>query len=491
MQKMCLPPYPPALIESIRSIGYTVESAVADLIDNSITAEASVVNIRFSPYGQPFVAILDNGKGMYPEELTLAMRHGSKNPIEFREENDLGRFGLGLKTASLSQCRRLTVVSLKGGIFSGRCWDLDIIIDDEAWTLLQLDLNEIFDLPLIDELERQGNGTLVIWQNLDRISSGESSLERALGAKMDRVWEHLALVFHRYLSGEDDLPKLEIYINERPVDPVDPYLQIRKATQKEREEVVMIEGQKVTIKPFILPHMSKLTSDELKAAGGEEGLRRHQGFYVYRNKRLIVWGTWFRLVKQEELTKLARVRVDIPNTLDHLWTIDIKKSTASPPEEVRQKLKQIVERIANRSREVYRFRGRKKNNNNFIQLWDRVQGREGISYKVNRKHPLVQAMEIKLNKDSQKIFHMLLKTLESSFPIDSLYADMAEEFRVNVNEENIKEKLLELAEQLFSVANEIEGGKKRILENLHMLEPFCLYPEIVQEIVKEECSYVE
>jgi hypothetical protein len=165
-----LPPAASDLLESMRALGYSFEAAVADLLDNSISAQSSSIDIKFSPHDNPYVSILDNGTGMLPADLTAAMRHGSKNPNLARNEQDLGRFGLGLKTASLSQCRRLTVVSLCEGFLSGRCWDLDHIAVRQDWMLLQLSDAELTGLPCIDQLQSRGHGTLVLWQNFDRLA---------------------------------------------------------------------------------------------------------------------------------------------------------------------------------------------------------------------------------------------------------------------------------------------------------------------------------
>ena len=112
-----MPPYAPILMESTRSIGYSVEAAIADVIDNSIAAFATNVEVNFFPSSDPYICILDNGNGMTISELENAMQYGSKNPLDTRSENDLGRYGLGLKTASLSQCRKLTVISKKTILF--------------------------------------------------------------------------------------------------------------------------------------------------------------------------------------------------------------------------------------------------------------------------------------------------------------------------------------------------------------------------------------
>lgn len=485
MAELIVEPYAPSLIESMRSVGYSLETAVADLIDNSISAGARKILIRYSPHDDPYVAILDDGSGMAPDELTRAMRHGSSNPWDIRAATDLGRFGLGLKTASLSQCRKMTVISFKEGYLSARSWDLDLIAEREQWVLYVPEPEEIEKLPLVDDLKCKGHGTIVLWQQLDRIVAGQPNIKRALAEKMDLVREHLALVFHRYLTGEPGLGKIEILMNENPLSSFDPFLTWHSATIPLQEEAILIENHAVMIKPFILPHISKLSPDELRKAGGEEGLRRNQGFYIYRNRRLIIWGTWFRITRQEELSKLARVRVDIPNTLDHLWTLDIKKSAAHPPEEVKQNLRRIVDRIVGTSRRVYTYRGRTTTSDKLIHSWSRVEGREGISYVVNREHPVVTAFSARLDDDGKRMLELLLDTIERTFPADALYADMASDRPRCCEEDNLQEKFKELALCLLTAADTIDGGKARLLTCLVSLDPFCQYPEITESIIKE------
>lgn len=337
MKTKSLPPYAPTLIESTRAIGYSLEAAIADIVDNSIAAGAKNVDIYFFPIDVAYVAILDDGRGMSENEIDLAMQYGSKNPTEQRDKKDLGRFGLGLKTASLSQCRCLTVVSKQDDKLEGRRWDIDHVSEMGDWSLIILDDDEMSQLPQIDELKKYQSGTLVIWQKLDRLKTGEINFELALGRKIDTVREHLSLVYHRYLAGESGITKLKLSINGEKIKPVDPFL-TEKSVQAMDDETLVIQGNKILVRPYILPHISKLSPDEIKTLGGKEGLRKQQGFYVYRNKRLLVWGTWFRMMRQGDLSKLARIRVDIPNTLDDLWTLDIKKSSALPPAEVRKNL---------------------------------------------------------------------------------------------------------------------------------------------------------
>ncbi len=486
MKEIHLPPLAPALIESLRAIGYSFETAIADLIDNSISAGSRKIEIQFRPYNNPYVAVIDDGDGMTSDEMVQAMRHGCQHPARERDGKDLGRFGLGLKTASLSQCRRLTVASVRDGKLSAGCWDIDVIDARKDWVLITLSREEALAKPHVCDLLDRDHGTVIIWEKLDKIEAGFGNLERRLGELIDRSREHMALVFHRYLAGERKQSKVDILINQNPVVPVDPYLTLHRATQALPEEVFNIEGSGVRVRPFILPHISKLSPDEMRRAGGEEGLRKYQGFYVYRNYRLINWGTWFRLARQEELTKLARVMVEIPNTLDHLWTIDVKKSTASPPEQVRDGLRRIIERISDSSRRVYTFRGRRTGSSPVVHAWDRIKARDGIQYHINRDHPLVQTTKALLQGEQLPVLEALLQMLEMAFPFDAAYADMAAERRIERKDEEAteEESLYEIAFRMFDAIRDQSEAAERLLTGLSLIEPFAFFPDLTKRIVQ-------
>lgn len=468
----------------MRAVGYSLEAAVADLIDNSISAQARSIRVRFSPYGEPYIAIVDDGVGMSEPELLNAMRHGSRSPNEKRAATDLGRFGLGLKTASLAHCRRLTVASVAQGEVCAAVWDLDVIDETQRWTLLLLNRREIKTIPHLEEIVGRKRGTVVLWQNLDRLGIGEGSIEEGMRYGMVRVREHLSLVFHRFLQPDDPAQKrVAISLNEDPLDPRDPFLSDHRATHKLPPETIRIGTASVLVQPYILPHFSKLSSAELELAGGEEGLRRQQGFYVYRSRRLIVWGSWFRLAGHEELTKLARVKVDIPNSLDPLWTLDIKKSVASPPAIVAQNLRRIIARIGQSSRRVYTYRGRKANDDAFVHVWDRVEQREGIEYRINRQHPLLTAMLDALDDADAPLLESLLRTIEKMLPVEALYADMASRPRdVLHSAEPSEEDLYDLAGRLRDACAD-DQQRELLLQKLSVLEPFVHFPEITRTIV--------
>ena len=215
-------PNPKSTINSYRSFGYNLSTAIADILDNSISAKSNTIELVSKWNGaDSYLYVLDNGKGMNLEELIVAMTPGSKDPEEERNENDLGRFGLGLKTASFSQCKRLTVISKKKGYsLVKRCWDIDFINQQQQWLLLDYVSDNQFE-KLFDDLD---SGTLVLWEKLDRIV-GNSSIENemvknAFYQELTIVREHLSLVFHKFLESN----KLKINTNGFSVEPYNPFL---------------------------------------------------------------------------------------------------------------------------------------------------------------------------------------------------------------------------------------------------------------------------
>ncbi len=482
METIDLPPYAPILIESTRAIGYSLEAAIADIIDNSIAADASMVHVRFFPVDDPYLAIIDDGSGMKDEEITQAMQYGSTNPLDERNKKDLGRFGLGLKTASLSQCRQLTVVSKKDSHLVGRRWDIDHVHKTGKWSLIVLSEDEILQLECIDSLMAFQSGTMVLWKKLDRMQKGEINFIHSMGDRMQEVGKHLSLVYHRYITGETGIRKLSIYLNDQKLAAADPFLQ-KRSFQAMADETYILHGEKITIRPYILPHISKLTANEIALLGGKDGLRRQQGFYIYRNKRLLVWGTWFRMMRQGDLSKLARIQVDIPNTLDDFWTLDIKKSTAIPPPELRKCLETVIQNIAEKSKQTWVFRGKKEITDKVQHVWNRLKRPNGdVLYEINRDHPLVSAAFDAISDRS--IIETLLRQIEQSLPVNQLYVDMNSdehfENEIQVSEAETKTMLVSL---LAMCPN--PESKHDLLASIKTTEPFCFYPDLIATAEKE------
>ena len=482
MKTIEMPPYAPTLIESTRAIGYSLEAAVADIIDNSIAAGARNVDLFFFPIEGAYIAVLDDGVGMDTDTLNSAMQYVSKNPNAERDEKDLGRFGLGLKTASLSQCRCLSVITKQGERIEGRRWDLDHVAQAESWSLLVLGEEDINEIPQIEVLRSYDHGTLVVWQSLDRLKAGEINFEAALGRKIDGVRYHLALVYHRYLSGEKGLTKLKLNINGVKVSPKNPFL-IGKSTQPMDDESLYVRGQKIVVRPYILPHTSKLSKEEIDELGGKEGLRAQQGFYVYRNKRLLVWGDWFRMMRKGDLSKLARIQVDIPNTLDDLWTLDIKKSAAIPPAEVRSNLKNIIAKLADHSKRTWTYRGKKETSDDITHVWNRLKTRNGgYVYEINKENPfLVQIMNA--HPEVKKDLLLLLRQIDAGIPLNALYLDLTNDEKIG-NEQDIQLKeIIQMVQQILQTTDTTLHGT--MIDTLVGSEPFSLYADEIRKAYAE------
>lgn len=479
-----LPPRASAMIEAMRDIGYSLESAVADIIDNSITARAGHIDVRFGWHdAKPWIGIVDDGNGMSPKLLREAMRPGSRNPLESRSKDDLGRFGLGLKTASFSQCRRLTVVSRQDGIESAARWDLDYVAKSDKWTLLRPSQSEVELLPCIDELGHKG--TLVLWESIDRIEfdGRDERGHQQLNEQMALVVEHIARVFHRFISGERTLPRVVMRVNKAEVQAFDPFNEKNPATQVLQEERVVTKTGDVLMQAYVLPHHSKVSQQEYLRMAGGEGYLRNQGFYVYRNRRLIIWGTWFRLAPQEELSKLARVKVDIPNTQDHLWAIDVRKSRARPPASVRTRMKQIVERIRSSAKRPYTHRGIAVPAGTTAAVWQRRAFNDAVKYEVNVEHPLVADLRADLDEDARNRIDVILRMVGAAFPAAVFFSDYA------TNPRSLEPGICDVGAlvtlaRLVAVANpgiDLKG----LRELLGGIEPFAAWPKELERVARD------
>lgn len=480
MESKIVLPFAPILVESTRSIGYSFETALADIIDNSIGKKASEIKINFSSIDPQYIVIMDNGVGMSEEELESAMRYGSKSSLDEREKDDLGRFGLGLKTASLSQCRKLTVLTKRDGKTNAACWDLDHIVQEQDWALIIYDDSEQRNLPFSNYLDDKQSGTIVIWQEFDRIAVGSANPQKVFDENIERARSHISLVFHRFLDSPTN--RLKIYFNEEQIEPIDPFLTSNPATQPLTEQTLRIEGSTIKVKPFILPHVSKVSSKDKKKLGELADLRSNQGFYIYRNKRLIIWGTWFRLVKIQELNKLARIRVDIPNTLDSVWEIDVKKSTASLPDKIKRNLVTIVENSVGKSENVYRYRGRKTSQDDMQHIWDVIDNRGKFQYLINRDVPIYKKLENSLDEESLGYLNSFIKTLEDSFPYNDVY------YRLAKNENSVETERMDfddaykVIEDSVLAYREMFGDISTYLTTLDKIDCFSKYPDAIKKI---------
>ena len=499
-------PKPCALIESLRSVGYTLPTAVADILDNSITAHATSVWIDFHWSGEiSHVSILDDGDGMNETELINAMRPGSMNPLDNRGPDDLGRFGLGLKTASFSQCRKLTVWTKSSGVIHGRCWDLDYVAKHDEWRLKKAAPPNT--LKSYEKFRSLKSGTLVLWEDLDRTVDGSpsSSTEaqtRFLSLVQD-VHAHLAMIFHRFLEGTTTSARspLKIFLNGdgkgNLIQPWNPFVIDGAPNPKESPlESITIGENTVYIRGFVLPHKDRLTEQQFRVGCGPNGWIAQQGFYIYRNDRILVAGDWLRLGRtkpwaKEEQYKLARLSLDIPNSMDHEWSLDIKKSTARPPAPIRERLTDLAETIRNDGRQVFSHRGEngpKPGAPSAVidRPWCTKKRSDRIVYQINRKHPLIESAITSLGPLSKHVEPML-RLIEETVPIQRIWLDTAEspdEHAIPYEGYDEDTLLRDIGMTCHFLSQSITS-KDTLRAYLLAVEPFNRYPHSVDKVLKE------
>jgi hypothetical protein len=355
------------LIRSLRDMGYGFAAAVADLIDNSIEAKANTVWVDVVWDGEvSYVTIADNGLGMSPQELREALRFGSERDYE---DEDLGKFGLGLKTASLSQCLKLTVATRQNpnrADISAYCWDVDHVDATNRWEILPVKPTELHDG--VRQHLKETTGTVVIWERLDRIlgykkPEGEMA-RKQLMAMCRELEEHVAMVFHRFLSGEVRGKRFAIYINENKVMPWDPFARGEDATKKLEAKTFRVEGAKgrgdIIVEPYVLPHQSRFsTPDAFNRASGPAKWNRQQGFYIYRADRMIQSGGWSGLRALDEHRKLSRIAISFNPKLDDEFKINVPKMRVSLPASVRDEIGKAIGIAVKMAEDEYRKKERK------------------------------------------------------------------------------------------------------------------------------------
>jgi hypothetical protein len=477
------------MIESLRAFGYNLQTAIADLIDNSISAGANNIWLSFCWDSiNSHVSIRDDGHGMTEAQLINAMRPGSQNPLEERAADDLGRFGLGLKTASFSQCRRLTVASrAENHAVATRRWDLDYVNQVNEWRLLRTPAEG--STQKLNQLQTMACGTIVLWECLDRII-GDVKTDDQKGqddflAAVEVVENHLAMVFHRFLEKRNGL---KIWINQRPVQPWNPFLPDAEATQFLPLELLAFRGETVKIQSYILPHHSKIDPDRYQKAAGVNGWNAQQGFYVYRNQRLLVAGDWLGLgeYRKDEHCKLARIQLDLPNSMDSDWNIDIKKSRARPPASLKTDLKRIAKLTRDRATDIYRHRGKiieRENAEKHVFPWYKKLRRGKVFYAVNHEHPLVQEV-LKLPNTCQSVIRALLRLLEETVPVQQIWIDNSTEPEKQPQpfDGTPSEQVLEIMIEIYQALRKSGMTQEQVCARILTMEPFQRFENLVKTL---------
>ena len=478
------PPKAGAMINTLRAFGYNLQTAIADIIDNSISAKAQNIWVNYEWRGEnSWVAITDDGTGMDKDNLVQAMTPGSKDPSHDREIHDLGRFGLGLKTASFSQCRALTVMSRKEDhSLINRHWDLDYVNHTGKWNLLDYLPSREF----LKYLEPLNHGTTVLWQKIDRLvgkSSEQDFSSRSIFLEeFELVEEHLSLVFHRYI----DRKKITIWMNGYELQAWDPFLKEISGTQRIASE--SLDNDQVKVKCYVLPHISKLAEEERLIAKTDRWYDL-QGFYIYRNNRLLLFGDWLGLFSKNEHFKNARILVDIPNSLDHEWKIDIKKATATPSIRVRKDLQRLGKFTRKAAGAVHRFRGNQImlddsiKSFSFQPLWKARKTRDDVRhYYINTKHPLIEEL-LSSESINKSDFQKVLKIIGETTPVESIIQFNSEDpegHELRDKNKNPNSGTIELAKKMYNSLKSTGLDKEVAIKQIFNIEPFNQYPQLIE-----------
>ena len=484
-------PHAKMLLVALLSVGYINETAIADIVDNSVSGMATKIELYFD-WDNRRIIVADNGLGMDYQELMDAMEIGSADPNEIRPSQDLGRFGLGLKTASFSMAKKLLVVSKKNSIVSNAEWDLDMVAFEDKWEVSEYDELEISEiLESVNTYTHYNNweqGTLIIISELDRLID-EDNIEKSKKYfyKMVRsIKSHLAITFHRFME-EDGL---QIFVNGNEIIPWNPFWIESPSTMELAREELFDGKNEVIVEPYILPHKNKFGSEEeYKKAAGAKDWRGQQGFYVYRSRRLLVYGTWFGKLKKEPAYNLARIKLDMSADSDFEWDIDIKKSKATLPVVIEEQITQIAYLAIEKSVAVYNSRGvynRKNtaNNTSLKYVWEQRKNTSGnYMFYLNKKHPMLLKILSEMDENAQKQLKTYLSLIESYSPT-MLSGVMDKDTDFMVSDADKQKDILNIQEKV-KIYRMLQYDDTEIFGTLHDSPEYLYLREDLKKIIEE------
>lgn len=418
-------PNPEFLIKSIAEQGYSLETALADLIDNSISANANRVEVLTQIDKEPFILFLsDNGNGMDLDSLKKNMQFPSKSPEESRDRNDLGRFGLGLKTASFSQTRCFTVLSRpkESEVFYGLTWDVNHLQKSGKWEIIINSDEEIREILVqynsiskahLNDSEGYNPNTIVVWKGLYKFENYVNDLNKQIAIReqiTNTTSEYLSIVFHKFM--EKELDPLTIRINNTIVHPFNPFptsnskLRALEPLQKEfGSDYVRMQG-------FILPNSSIKDSSNIWTPQNKS-LMDMEGLYIYRANRLILFGGWNGLIKKAPRLQLARLKIDIGNRGDHLFHLNVAKSQINIPHDLKSAfLRAIVELKTEANKEFFNHglqTLKQKPSEHNSELFFKLATNKGVLLRINDEFPLLKSLKSTLDRKQTAKLNFLLK----------------------------------------------------------------------------------
>ena len=472
-------PDPVSLLESNRNLGYSIEEAISDLIDNSLSAGATLISYEIHwNDGSPYFLLKDNGRGMsnINNELIDSFRLGSKNPLDERDPNDLGRFGFGMKTASLSQARVLTVITKKKDFpILGLSLDLNFIKTQNGKWLLRKINEDLFKVEF-DFLAQLESGTIIRWDNWDRAPDTEVSLLSLIS----NINNYLGVCFHRFIENG-----ISIKHHENPISAVSPIPYGEGSEQI--STVTLSKNKNAKQTSFVLQHPKNWKEDYENSSRFNsfrlfDGFESQQGIYIYRCNRLLTPnGGWLGLLRKSNASKLARVVIDYPNDADELWSLDITKTNATIPLKFKSEIELLinitkagsVSKIVRGNRSVA-----KRLTFNHSLIWKSTNDSEYNTYRYNvdLEHPIFKSF-VNENKISEKDLLTLLTLISDNLPIAQIIenndTDPSKHDRLWSRNE-LSESDLKIARILFQ--DQLQKSTKHVAFSwLLNFEPYCYF----------------
>jgi hypothetical protein len=423
-QNIVLSPPPVFFIKSISEQGYSLSTAVADLVDNSVTAGARRVELLINANVSPLrLYIADNGHGMTGDELTANMRFPSADLDAGRAGNDLGRFGLGLKTGSFSQARRFTLISAKeGAAYQARTWDVEYLKKTEDWTLI-IENNEATDKFLQDFAETSTDfhgrsesfvpRTIVVWDDLYKLERLKKQSE--INDELEELRSHLGLVFHRFLQSG----RLEIRLNNSLVEGFDPFPVNTTGVQIISEDYWQSGDTYIRFQGIILPKRAAAEAREDISvwAPPVKTLEDCQGIYVYRNERLISYGGWLRTITRTVWLQFGRLKIDITNINDSEFHLNVAKSSLKLPFGLKRAMAVMISNVAAQASKEYRERlasGVIRNTvtKKGLSLITRENSAAGPVLRISHEFELLRQLESELTEKQKEMLRTVTGLLE-------------------------------------------------------------------------------
>ncbi|MDG1805921.1 ATP-binding protein [Flavicella sp.] len=462
-------PNPEHLIKSIAEQGYTLETALADLLDNSISAKAGNIEIMSSNTGDTLkVFITDNGIGMNEVHLSENMMFPSKSVENKREVTDLGRFGLGMKTASFSQTRKFTVLSREKGTdkFHGRTWDVNYLKKCGKWRIIVNNQTEILELLQeynevsknhLKAFDNYAPNTIVIWDGLYKFENylNPDNQYKHFKEQINTVTsEYLGIVFHKFMNLTTGA--ISIRINNERVEAFDPFISTNGDVARGLGEKEMKFGEDVLrMNAYVLP--VEATENEDSWTTQKKNLMDLEGLYIYRGNRIIFFGGWNGIIKKETKLKLARLKIEFENINDDKLQLNVAKSKIEIPYELKTGVLRYLIELREQAKKEYNNRGLKQRrtvDHSNIDLLKRIQTTKGVFYSINDEFPLLNEINDILNSSQKKKLHILLRainhTINKQRHVDTDFIEYFEEA------EPIDEDVLKL-----TIINVLKKGVKK------------------------------